>query len=309
MRRSHTKCKTLSNSDPSADYNPKARGRKAATSGSKNRATKKRRALRPGVCHNCGCTEAETTLWRSNPDRLGKGDRTSMLCNACGLWRAEHGFNRPKDYQGRSKAAQLFSANTCQSSPFTSLVSFNQPELPLEIPSNKKRKGSSFTSTTSTTSSSWSSDSYNDSSIVVTASTNDRKAEGNREGSGDERINPDDTMEVLYAAMGLVYLANKLPFDRLHTITQRDGAYLVVAPDAVGSEPQIYQLHPGSLALYPYEVLEEVDRDELGSDTMINSPEFVMERESKKKILPSTRVTENKLFARERPFRPWIDSF
>lgn len=133
-------------------------------------------------------------------------------------------------------------------------------------------------------------------------------------------------MEVLYAAMGLVYLANvsvsyrifpgrsltaiqKLPFDRLHTITQRDGAYLVVAPDAVGSEPQIYQLHPGSLALYPYEVLEEVDRDELGSDTMTNSPEFVMERESKKKILPSTKVTENKLFARERPFRPWIDSF
>ncbi|OWZ49149.1 hypothetical protein C361_02068, partial [Cryptococcus neoformans Tu259-1] len=145
--------KPLSTSDPSADYNPKFRGRKAATNG-KNRPIKKRRALRPGVCHNCGCTEPETTLWRSNPDCLATDDRASMLCNACGLWRAEHGFNRPKDYQERSKAAQFFSANTHQSPPFTSPITLNQAEpLQLETSSKRKRKRSPSTSTASTPSS------------------------------------------------------------------------------------------------------------------------------------------------------------
>lgn len=51
----------------------------------------------------------------------------------------------------------------------------------------------------------------------------------------------------------------ELPFDRLYTIIQRDGTYLIVTPDAVGSEAQIYQLHTDSFALYPYEVLKEAN--------------------------------------------------
>ncbi|ODO02062.1 hypothetical protein L198_02793 [Cryptococcus wingfieldii CBS 7118] len=56
---------------------------------------KKRRILRPGRCANCGCNEEETSLWRTNVD-AGKDESEKIVCNACGLWRSEHGFPRPK---------------------------------------------------------------------------------------------------------------------------------------------------------------------------------------------------------------------
>ncbi|KAL0243922.1 hypothetical protein I308_105185 [Cryptococcus tetragattii IND107] len=58
---------------------------------------KKRRTFRPGRCANCGCTESGqqgTSLWRTNVD--AEDDTGKIVCNACGLWRAEHGFPRPK---------------------------------------------------------------------------------------------------------------------------------------------------------------------------------------------------------------------
>lgn len=42
---------------------------------------------------------------------------------------------------------------------------------------------------------------------------------------------------------------------------------------------------------------------------MTMSPDFAMERESTEVISPPARVQGNKLFVRERPFGPWIDSF
>ncbi|WVQ80379.1 hypothetical protein IAT38_002484 [Cryptococcus sp. DSM 104549] len=65
----------------------------ASTSQTQQKPVKKRRTLRPGRCANCGCSEEGTSLWRTNVD-AGEGDGR-IVCNACGLWRAEHGFARP----------------------------------------------------------------------------------------------------------------------------------------------------------------------------------------------------------------------
>ncbi|WVQ76261.1 hypothetical protein IAR50_005926 [Cryptococcus sp. DSM 104548] len=62
---------------------------------------KKRRILRPGRCANCGCNEEETSLWRTNVD-AGKEGSNKIVCNACGLWRSEHGFPRPQKMSNMS---------------------------------------------------------------------------------------------------------------------------------------------------------------------------------------------------------------
>ncbi|WRT63625.1 uncharacterized protein IL334_000548 [Kwoniella shivajii] len=58
----------------------------------------KKRILRDTVCQNCGCGRDETNMWRTNrdPPRLVAED--NMLCNACGLWRNEHGNQRPREW-------------------------------------------------------------------------------------------------------------------------------------------------------------------------------------------------------------------
>ncbi|WVO14822.1 hypothetical protein L204_102461 [Cryptococcus depauperatus] len=71
-----------------------------ALSDSEPKVAKKRRTLRPGRCANCGCSEEETSLWRTNVDAGNEKDK--IVCNACGLWRAEHGFPRPRRCFNRS---------------------------------------------------------------------------------------------------------------------------------------------------------------------------------------------------------------
>ncbi|WOO80355.1 uncharacterized protein LOC62_03G003872 [Vanrija pseudolonga] len=60
------------------------------------RQRKTPRTVRRGFCANCGCDETQTQLWRSNPD--DPENPNNMLCNACGLWVKEKGYQRPEQH-------------------------------------------------------------------------------------------------------------------------------------------------------------------------------------------------------------------
>ncbi|WWD22353.1 hypothetical protein CI109_106844 [Kwoniella shandongensis] len=58
------------------------------------------RTLRIAFCQNCGCGREKTKLWRSNPDPAAPGV-DNVLCNACGIWRHDHGTSRPRKFWQR----------------------------------------------------------------------------------------------------------------------------------------------------------------------------------------------------------------
>ncbi|WVR03353.1 hypothetical protein IAU60_000344 [Kwoniella sp. DSM 27419] len=95
---------------------------------------RKPRVLRPTVCQNCGCHREGTTLWRSNPDaKTVESAGDNVLCNACGLYRNEHGHQRPVKYWSRSSPASDALPDDEEAS------SVEEPALTCPSPLAKKR--------------------------------------------------------------------------------------------------------------------------------------------------------------------------
>ncbi|WWC58027.1 uncharacterized protein I303_100562 [Kwoniella dejecticola CBS 10117] len=68
----------------------------------------KKRELRDTICQNCERMKEQTNMWRTNtyPPRVPAVD--NVLCNACGLWLAEHGHHRPKEWWYKTKARNRY---------------------------------------------------------------------------------------------------------------------------------------------------------------------------------------------------------
>ncbi|KAK8845407.1 hypothetical protein IAR55_006120 [Kwoniella newhampshirensis] len=87
------KAKT-SSSSPSSPSKAK-RGKKP----SKGKTASGPRPIRESICQNCGCGNARAQLWRTNPDPVPVHD--NVLCNACALYRHQHGIPRPPKFWHR----------------------------------------------------------------------------------------------------------------------------------------------------------------------------------------------------------------
>ncbi|WWC85723.1 uncharacterized protein L201_000589 [Kwoniella dendrophila CBS 6074] len=83
-----------------------------------------KRDIRATVCQNCGCNKSQTSMWRTNKDEQRLPADDNMLCNACGLWRIEHGVHRPPGWwskcrssKSRSRSPLTASSSSPNSSP------------------------------------------------------------------------------------------------------------------------------------------------------------------------------------------------
>ncbi|WVW81697.1 hypothetical protein I302_103692 [Kwoniella bestiolae CBS 10118] len=99
------------------------------------RSPGKKRAIRDTICQNCACQSGETNLWRSNRDPPRFKAMDNVLCNACGLWRNEHGTQRPKEWWFKRRSS---------TSPTPSSSSSSVPP-PTRAPITRQRRRRSTT--------------------------------------------------------------------------------------------------------------------------------------------------------------------